>query len=435
MRGIPDGFRVPDTLNRKGSRPAPAILRADVAGADRFDDAPLSGQIDDEPLSELGKASETSPELLIWYGDKVPEPPPWLVRDLVPQAQIAIIAGQWGAGKTFVGVDLSVSLMLGMPFAGREVVRSGAILWLAAEGASEIDVRVKAAATERKGGDAGCLPFARQAFDVPRLTGPEAEGQLIALAEAFNHGLAQRFPGCKLAAIVVDTLGSAAGWTDANSSSEAQAVMNMLRRVNTKTGALLIVVDHFGKMVETGVMGASAKPQSAEVILAALSDRDLAGNHSNRRMTVAKSRSGASGAETTFRLRPVPIDNDGGTTCVVDWGSTLSEAAAKPGRSTSPWTPRLSLFKNCLGRTLLDHGLPKRPFGSDGSEVRAVPVDRVRTEFLASYAADTHDAKKKQWTRVLKEASERELVATREISAGDPQDWIWFTAKGAGAEP
>ena len=325
--------------------------------------------------------------------------------------------------------------MLGLPFAGREVVRSGAILWLAAEGASEIDVRVKAAATERKGSDAGRLPFARQALDVPRLTAPEAEGQLIALAEAFNRGLAQRFPGCTLAAIVVDTLGSAAGWADANSSSEAQAVMNMLRRVNTKTGALVVVVDHFGKLAETGVMGASAKPQSAEVILAALSDRDLAGNHSNRRMAVAKSRSGASGAETTFRLRPVPIDDEGNTTCVVDWGPTLSEATPKPGKSTSPWTSRLTLFKNCLGRVLLDHGSPKRPFGSEGPEVRAVIVDKVRTEFLASYAAESHEAKKKQWTRVLKEAAERELVATRELSASDPKDWIWFTARGAGVEP
>ena len=393
-----------------------------------------AGRFDGETVSGTSRPAKPSSDLLIWYGDKPPEPPPWLIRDLIPQGELAIIAGQWGAGKTFIGVDLAACVMLGLPFAGHEVVRSGAVLWLAAEGASEVEIRLKAAAADRNGRDPGRLPFARQAFDVPRLTAPEAEEQLLGLISAFNAGLATRFPGVQGAAVIIDTLGSAAGWADANSSSEAQTVMNMLRRVNRRTGALQVVVDHFGKVAETGVMGASAKPQSAEVILAALSDRDISGNHSNRRMAVAKSRFGASGAVTTFKLRPVPIDDDGTTTCVVDWGSALTDAPAKGGKAGSSWTSKLTLLKNCLGRTLLDHGKVKRPFGSEGPEVQAVLVETVRTEFLASYAAESHEAKKKQWVRVLKEATERELVATRDLGTEGQQDWVWLTAKGAGVD-
>ena len=405
-------------------RVEPEAPAAEIPEPERFETAEPTGQA--EPPN--------SANLLTWYGDKAPEPPAWLIKDIVPRSQIVIVAGQYGTGKTFIADDLAACVMLGTPFAGREVVRQGGVLWLAAEGVSEVDVRIKAAATERNGGDPGLLPFARQSFDVPRLTAPEAEEQLLRLAAAFKEGLRVRFQGVELAVIVIDTLGSAAGWVDANSSSEAQGVMNMLRRVNAKTGALILVVDHYGKAVETGVMGASAKPQSAEVILAALSERDMAGNHSNRRMAVTKSRVGASGAETAFKLRPVPIDENGGTTCVIDWSSTLDAPAVSP-KSGTAWTRSLGLFKGCVGRMLLDHGVAKRPFGAEGPEVRAVPVDKVRTEFIASYAADNHDAKKKQWTRSLNNALERELVATRDLPTSDvQQDWLWLTAKGEGVE-
>ena len=406
----------------------PAVVERGTSsddGQSRFDNGMVPGRTSE-------KSDQT--ELLVWYGDKAPEPPPWLVKDLVPRSQLVIVAGQYGAGKTFVADDLAACVMLGTQFAGRDVVEQGAVLWLAAEGASEVDIRIKAAATERKGCDPGLLPFARQSFDVPRLTAPDAEEHLLRLADAFKNGLRVRFPGRELVMIAIDTLGSAAGWADANSSSEAQSVMNMLRRVNVRTGALILVIDHYGKIAETGVMGASAKPQSAEAILAVLSDRDMAGNHSNRRMTVAKLRSGASGAETAFKLRPVLIDENGGTTCVVDWGSTLADASSKSGKAVDAWTPTLTLFKSCLGRELLDHGEVKRPFGSDGPEVRAVLIEKVRAEFIASYAAESHEAKKKQWTRMLKGATERELVATRTLGTNDQHDWIWLTAKGAGAE-
>ena len=427
---LPAGGDVTDFLKGGGTVEALLARAVDVEA-----EAPKSEEPGQERFADAEPTrASTAPnlaDLLTWYGDKAPEPPPWLVRDLVPRGQVAIVAGQFGAAKTFVVDDLSACVMLGTPFAGREVVEQGAVLWLAAEGASEVDVRIKAAATERNGSDPGLLPFARQSFDVPRLTAPDAEEQLLRLAGAFKEGLRVRFPGQELVMIVIDTLGSAAGWADANSSSEAQAVMNVLRHVNAKTGALILVVDHFGKVAETGVMGASAKPQSAEAILAVLSDRDMAGNHSNRRMAVAKLRSGASGAETAFKLRSVPIDEIGGTTCVIDWSSTLDGPAAT--KAGDAWIPSLGLFKACVGRVLLDHGEVKRPFGINGPEVRAVLVDKVRSEFVASYAAETPEAKRKQWGRVLKGAVDRDLVATRDL--GGEQDWLWLTTKGAGLEP
>ena len=119
-------------------------------------------------------------------------------------------------------------------------------------------------------------------------------------------------------AIVIDTLGSAAGFIDGNSSSEAQRVMDTLRRVNVATGALILLVDHFGKAVETGVTGAIAKAQSANAVLGILADNSLMGEIPNRRMAVAKMRGGAGGAVTPFRLRQVNVGDAGGSTCVIN---------------------------------------------------------------------------------------------------------------------
>ena len=380
------------------------------------------GRFDDEATIETIHVRQSP--ALVWFGDKPPEPPPMLVRDLLPQGQIAIAAGVFSSGKTFVVGDLAACVMLDIPFAGREVIRPGGVLWLAAEGANEIDARIKAAAQAHSDDETPALPFARQAFDVPKLTGPDAEAQITALAEAFQTGLSQRFAGTDLVMIVIDTLGSAAGFVDGNSSAEAQRVMDMLRRVNVATGALILLVDHFGKAVETGVMGASAKAQSADAVLGILADKTIEGEISNRRMTVAKLRGGAGGLVTPFKLRQVPVGGFGGTTCVVDW-ETMADAftpGSKAKKERPAWSGNGRVLKSALERALIDHGKPMRPF-ADGPEVKAVPLRLVRTEFYASYAADTTEAKKKVMRRQLDSAIARQLVGTREI-AGTDHLWL-----------
>jgi len=381
----------------------------------------------DDPIVDNIHARSAAPAL-VWFGDTPPEPPPMLVEGLLPQGQLAIAAGVFSSGKTFVIGDLAACVMLGVPFAGHEVLRPGGVLWLAAEGANEVDARIKAAAQARSpDSEVPALPFARQAFDVPKLTAPDAEAQLVAHADAFKVGLEERFAGTELVMIVIDTLGSAAGFVDGNSSAEAQRVMDMLRRVNVATGALVLLVDHFGKMVETGVMGASAKAQSADAVLGILADKTIEGEISNRRMAVAKLRGGAGGAVTPFKLRQVPIGRFDGTTCVVDWVA-VDVAAAAPQKAERPaWSGKARLLKSALECSLIDHGQVRRPFGNDGPEIKAVDRERVRTEFYASYPADDAGAKRKAFNRIIDQALAAKLIGARELGGAD---WLWLISEG-----
>ena len=52
-------------------------------------------------------------------------------------------------------------------------------------------------------------------------------------------------------------MSAAAGFDDENSAAETQKVMNMLAALARETKALVLLIDHYGKIIETGVRGSS----------------------------------------------------------------------------------------------------------------------------------------------------------------------------------
>ena len=230
-----------------------------------------------------------------------------------------------------------------------------------------------------------------------------------------------------LALIVLDTLNAAASFKDGNDAAEGQFIMNRLNTLSKTTGAFVLAVDQFGKAVETGTRGTSAKEAAADVVLALLADRDIAGNISNTRMAVRKLRGGSTGKETAFNLKVVDAA-DGETTCIVEWKET---AVTKPQQTSRQerWTRSLRIFRAAMATALADHGRTIRPFGSEGAEVKAVVDNDVRTEFMARYVTDAENAKdktsskRKAFQRSLTGALERNLIAARDVGG---LDHLWF---------
>ena len=69
-------------------------------------------------------------------------------------------------------------------------------------------------------------------------------------------------------------MSAAAGFDDENSAAETQKIMNVLASLARETRTLVLVIDHYGKVIDTGVRGSSAKSAAADAILACLGDRD-----------------------------------------------------------------------------------------------------------------------------------------------------------------
>jgi hypothetical protein len=99
--------------------------------------------------------------------------------------------------------------------------------------------------------------------------------------------------------------------------------MTALRSTSQRTGALAVGIDHFGKVVETGTRGSSAKESAADTVIAILADRVLSGGVTNTRLAIRKQRDGVSGFEIPFtaRMAETGVDDDGDpvTAPVIDW--------------------------------------------------------------------------------------------------------------------
>ena len=204
--------------------------------------------------------------------------------------------------------------------------------------------------------------------------------------------------------------------------------MSVLSKLSTQAGALVLGLDHFGKTVETGTRGSSAKEGHADVVLAVLADRELNGTVTNTRLAVRKLRDGAPGLELPFTAKSIEVgkDKDGDpiTRVVIDW----QRQTIKP--PDADWSKSLRLLRQVLMTMLASHGVETTPF-LDGPMVRAINVELVRNEFYRQYPADGDENQKaetrrKAFYRAVKDAQAKKLVATREVNG---VQLIWLAAK------
>jgi hypothetical protein len=369
---------------------------------------------DADTTSRSGSSRQQSgPIPLHWHGEQQVRPR-WLVRNRLPETGVALFSGQWGTGKTFMLLEMFGSVLMGSNFLGEPTRRRGGMLIFAAEGASELPVRLEAL-VERKlvtsprpelplnGAetlpriDPKRLPIV-WAAECPPLSNKNLK-LLVAAAEEAAERLKEDY-GVPLVAIGIDTMAAAASFKDENDNGEAQRAMNVLRKLSEATGALVIAVDHFGKDTNTGTRGASAKEAAADAVLALLGERQVMGRVTNLRLCLRKVRGGPTGREFPFRLETVALgkDEEGDpiVSCVVDWTVTQEQNGAAKAR------PRSShMLWEALTSVLRQHGEEVQPPGEGSDPVRAVQLNLVREEFAKRYGR-TVEAAREAFRRALK---------------------------------
>ena len=255
----------------------------------------------------------------------------------------------------------------------------------------------------------------------------DALDQLTAMVEHAAKAIQTKF-SLPTVLVLIDTLISAAGYVkagDDNDAAVAQRIMSVLSRLSQRTGALVVGIDHFGKLIDTGTRGSSAKEGHADAVLALLADRELNGTVTNTRLAVRKLREGLSGLEIPFKPTIVQtgIDPDGDpiTRVVIDWEAQLIKPA------DADWSKSLRLLRQVLMGVLAGAGR-ERAF-TDEPAVRAVDIELVRAEFYRQYPTDGNREKKttarrQAFHRAVKDAQSKGLVATREVEG---VQWIWLT--------
>jgi hypothetical protein len=380
------------------------------------------------PRSEVSSPSKTEdsskqPTVLNYrrHRDANTAAPKSLVKSMLPETGVGLLSGQSGTYKSFVGIKLAGAIGTGQPFAGYAIKRQGAALIFAIEGAGELPMRLNALSEAEHGGQVLPVYYCDAAI---RLLDKNSVASVIATAKSVA-GDAQRDHKLPLALIVFDTIIAAAAFAksgDENDAAVGQQLMAALGEISRATGAFVLGVDHFGKAVETGTRGTSAKEAAADVVLALLAEKALSGEVTAPRLFIRKRRGGPAGVEHPFTVKAVPLgeDEDGEaiSSLVVDFTMAISPPTDDAGK----WTPSLRLLRKVLMTLLATAGEKVQPYG-DGPQVLAVKADYVRAEFFKQHAADQPDSKRKAFDRAVTGAQGKELIGVREVSG---TKWLWL---------
>ncbi|WP_377828855.1 AAA family ATPase [Bradyrhizobium lupini] len=392
-------------------------IKGDVS--DWLDD----GHTKEELLKIVDEARTRDPSQLHWYADADPNiGVGWTIQDLIPKTGSGLFAGQAGMLKTFAALDMAGSVMTGEPFIQFAIRRKGGVLYLAPEGGNTIPLRMRAL-VEKKHGDAK-MPFAWATFS-PRLVEPDAVAGLVKLAAEAEAKMMADF-GLPLVMIFIDTIAVAAGYGsgEENDASTSQQVMSTLASLAKQTSTFVFGIDHFGKVVDTGTRGSSAKEAAADVVLAMLGKKDVTGAVTDTRLAIRKRRDGSSGEE--IRCRTVNVDMG-----VDQYGSNMSSIVIEwlPGATQSSgkhdhWRDSRGLrtLREALSTALHDHGVEFLPKGYV-APVRAAPLKQVRGAFKLVYPppADEEPEKRRKavgiaFRRTVAAAHAGNLIAAEETT-------------------
>jgi len=226
----------------------------------------------------------------------------WLIKGVIPQAELLVIYGASGSGKSFVAIDLMAAIARGIEWRGRKSKKMRCIL-IAAEGGGGVGKRFEAYA-QHHGINVDDL-------DIGLITVPPnfmQKDDISELVKAVSAAGGAEF-------IVVDTLAQVTPGANENAGEDMGLVLANTRALGSATGAMMGVVHHAGKDLAKGSRGWSGIKAAADAEIEII-------RHENgqREIRISKMKDGDDGMSWGFKLETleVGLDDDGEpiTSCV-----------------------------------------------------------------------------------------------------------------------
>lgn len=229
--------------------------------------------------------------------------PNWLIKGFLPRAQLAVVYGASGSGKSFLVFDMVAAICRGQDWRGMRTAQGKAV-YVCAEGANGFRGRMVAYARQN---DISLAEIGMGVIDAaPNLT--EKEDVLELIKELRKCG--------RQDVIVIDTFARAMAGKNENDSKDVGTVVANCDMIRRKTGAMVILIHHSGKDAAKGARGSSALRAAADAEIEVVRTREY------RAATVTKMKDGEDGAELAFNLNTIVLglDDDGEeiTSCVVE---------------------------------------------------------------------------------------------------------------------
>lgn len=228
----------------------------------------------------------------------------WLIKGILPAEGLAVVYGASGSGKTFMVLDMALSVCLGISWRGLTVHQGGAV-YVCAEGKNGFRKRARAYA-QQNGLDIDSIGM-HVIADAPSLLDKTDVADLIA-------SIATCGP---VKVVVLDTLAQVTAGANENSGEDMGRALKAAQAVSKYFGCLVLLVHHSGKDETRGARGWSGIKGALDAEL------EVTRAEHDRVLSVTKQKDGEEGQEFGFTLLEIPLhgeeDEDGSpiTSCVV----------------------------------------------------------------------------------------------------------------------
>lgn len=179
-------------------------------------------------------------EILTW-----PDPK-WLIKNVLVENAFGLIYGLPGCYKTFLALDMALSLAHGKPFLGTFPVDETPIAYITPEGTAGLKKRLRAWMDKHGVSTLRNTRFNRHAF---RLNEPEEVEAVITKVVATET---------RPRVLIIDTLARNFGGGDENSTRDMNAFVNNVMEIASRLDLACIVVHHAGKDTSKGPRGSIA---------------------------------------------------------------------------------------------------------------------------------------------------------------------------------
>lgn len=290
-----------------GTRPTEAASAEEltrVAAETAQSDAPYAGRF---PVISAGELSRRKPT-------------DWLIKGVLPRADLVVLYGASGSGKSFVGIDLMAAISRGVAWRERRTKKGRAII-IAAEGGGGMGKRIEAYCQHHD--------INADDLDIGVITAPpnfmlkDDITDLVRAVTAAN--------GADV--IMVDTFAQVTPGANENAAEDMGLALANARALRDATGAVVLLVHHAGKDTSKGSRGWSGIKAAADAEIEVIRHEESP----VREIRISKMKDGDDGLRWAFRLEvlDVGIDDDGDpiTSCVAVEAELPPPAVkAKPGR-------------------------------------------------------------------------------------------------------
>ena len=180
-------------------------------------------------------------------------PPEWAIPEFLPRRGFGVLFGPSGTFKSFIAIDLALTLAYGLPWRGRETQQLPAA-YIAGEGTHGVPGRIVAWREERKQDPAAPV------FWLAPVAANFLDATLVKLI-----GDKLRAAGAKF--IVVDTLARSFGGGNENEAQDMNKFVAACDYLREVCDAFVLAVHHTGKDSDRGARGSSVLRAAADVEL------------------------------------------------------------------------------------------------------------------------------------------------------------------------